>query len=255
MVAKCGPKPHRGVTSEKYDRSEMITAAKARKRNRLQLAAYESHRYRMFISEDPIGLAGGINPYVYAGNDPNNSSDALGLQREVRRCIRGHYTNTDEITTITVNWVCDEWTQDFANPFSRNFGDRNARGGMGNVSEAQVGALLGRAAALVGRYGPRAIALSAVPYRAYQFFQRNPIPSTWVGRLADNRWGLVWQRGGAVSNADMIRLGLPDAQNPLGYIRFYNAFGQPLNVLGRTGTALETHIPLNYKGPVIGWPR
>jgi RHS repeat-associated protein len=32
-----------------------------------------------FISEDPIGVAGGINPYEYAGNDPINRRDASGL--------------------------------------------------------------------------------------------------------------------------------------------------------------------------------
>ena len=58
----------------------MIAAAKARRHKRSQLAAYDSHRYRILISEDPIGLAGGINPYVYAGNDPINASDPLGLQ-------------------------------------------------------------------------------------------------------------------------------------------------------------------------------
>jgi len=31
-----------------------------------------------FISEDPIGLLGGINPYVYAGNDPVNQLDPSG---------------------------------------------------------------------------------------------------------------------------------------------------------------------------------
>ena len=43
---------------------------------------YYDSRARRFISEDPIGLAGGINPYVYADNDPINSSDPLGLQNE-----------------------------------------------------------------------------------------------------------------------------------------------------------------------------
>jgi RHS repeat-associated protein len=32
-----------------------------------------------FISDDPIGIAGGINPYVFGGNDPSNASDGLGL--------------------------------------------------------------------------------------------------------------------------------------------------------------------------------
>lgn len=38
---------------------------------------YEPHSGR-FLSEDPIGLAGGINPYVYAGNDPINFRDPDG---------------------------------------------------------------------------------------------------------------------------------------------------------------------------------
>jgi|GEM_PF-5959970 len=33
-----------------------------------------------FTSEDPIGLAGGINSYSYVGNSPNNLVDPLGLQ-------------------------------------------------------------------------------------------------------------------------------------------------------------------------------
>lgn len=32
-----------------------------------------------FISQDPLGLAAGINPYVYAGNDPVNALDPSGL--------------------------------------------------------------------------------------------------------------------------------------------------------------------------------
>ncbi|HYR30203.1 MAG TPA: RHS repeat-associated core domain-containing protein, partial [Thermoanaerobaculia bacterium] len=35
-----------------------------------------------FISEDPIGLAGGINTYAYVGNDPMNGRDPSGLMQE-----------------------------------------------------------------------------------------------------------------------------------------------------------------------------
>ena len=33
-----------------------------------------------FVSEDPIGLAGGINPYAYVENDPVNHTDPSGLK-------------------------------------------------------------------------------------------------------------------------------------------------------------------------------
>ena len=42
-----------------------------------------------FVSEDPIGLAGGLNAYAYVGNDPVNRRDPSGLHWE---CYRG----TDE---------------------------------------------------------------------------------------------------------------------------------------------------------------
>jgi len=42
-------------------------------------ARYYSPELRRFISEDPIGLAGGINFYSYVGNNPVNFIDPLGL--------------------------------------------------------------------------------------------------------------------------------------------------------------------------------
>lgn len=51
---------------------------------------YDPHA-RRFISEDPIGLAGGINPYVFGGNDPINMSDPSGLDL-APVVITGRYT-------------------------------------------------------------------------------------------------------------------------------------------------------------------
>lgn len=42
-------------------------------------ARYYDPSLRRFISEDPIGLEGGINPYAYVENDPIHQSDPYGL--------------------------------------------------------------------------------------------------------------------------------------------------------------------------------
>jgi RHS repeat-associated protein len=45
---------------------------------------YEPHTGR-FLSEDPIGINGGMNTLVYGGNDPINKGDPTGLWCEVQK--------------------------------------------------------------------------------------------------------------------------------------------------------------------------
>ncbi|MGH7567543.1 MAG: RHS repeat-associated core domain-containing protein [Gemmatimonadales bacterium] len=47
---------------------------------------YEPHSGR-FLSEDPIGLAAGMNPVIFAGNDPVNGADPTGLQHTMSTII------------------------------------------------------------------------------------------------------------------------------------------------------------------------
>jgi hypothetical protein len=81
------------------------------------------------------------------------------------------------------------------------------------------------------------------------------IPEGWVARVADNGKGIVYQRPGATGNADMIRIMDPTIRYSSGYVRYYNQHGQPLDVLGKPGPRDATHIPLNYQGPILGWPQ
>jgi hypothetical protein len=62
-----------------------------------------------FLSEDPIGLAGGINPYVYANADPVSRSDPWGLQST---CLPGKGVCLEAVVVVET-WVDDlAWAQE-----------------------------------------------------------------------------------------------------------------------------------------------
>ena len=82
-----------------------------------------------------------------------------------------------------------------------------------------------------------------------------PIPQGWVGRVAANGAGIIYQCPSATGSADMIRIMDPTLPYPQGYVRYYNNHGQPLDPVGKPGERASTHMPLDYEGPIPGWPR
>lgn len=84
------------------------------------------------------------------------------------------------------------------------------------------------------------------------------VPRDWVSRPAENGKGRVWQDPSAKGNENSMRIMDPTPRYPDGYVRFYNEYGQPLDLDGKPGPNSLTHIPRapngNYSIPK-GWAR
>jgi RHS repeat-associated protein len=81
-------------------------------------ARYYDPKLGRFLSEDPIGLAGGINQYAYAGNDPVNARDPSGLYCER---VSGTYSYSAGLGIVVVGYsyyVCDAYPLPYDAPFS-----------------------------------------------------------------------------------------------------------------------------------------
>jgi RHS repeat-associated protein len=79
------------------------------------------------------------------------------------------------------------------------------------------------------------------------------VPGHWVSRTANNGKGIVFQDpksiGTGNGNQNMIRIMEPTAQNPNGYVRVYNQYGQPVGYNSLPGPNADTHIPEEEPGP------
>ncbi|MPZ94019.1 MAG: hypothetical protein GEU96_03700 [Propionibacteriales bacterium] len=82
----------------------------------------------------------------------------------------------------------------------------------------------------------------------------------WQSRIADDGKGRVWQdpESIGVGNGDenSMRVADPDARYTNGYVRFYNDYGQPIDLSGKPGTRESTHIARSADGSYLipkGW--
>ena len=70
-----------------------------------------------------------------------------------------------------------------------------------------------------------------------------------------NEQGYILREPGTTGDANTIRISEPDARNPNGSLKYYNAEGQPLNPeTGQSGTRGETHVQPGYQGEYKNLP-
>ena len=82
-------------------------------------ARYYDPAVGRFVSEDPLGLAGGLNLYAFAGADPVNYSDPSGL------CPRNQSDCVQELATVAIVAMPPEWRLGWTS----NFLQTDMRGG------------------------------------------------------------------------------------------------------------------------------
>jgi RHS repeat-associated protein len=185
---------------------------------------YLHHRYydpqtAQFISVDPaVAMTG--EPYTYADDNPINETDPTGLF---------HVPGT--------NWCIG--TCSHHNP-----------GAFSCASPSTTPFLLASDSNAIscgsGALASGSLVSGSTPEQARAAAEQSgyTIPGNYVAERQANDQGWVFRAPGSSGNGNIIRIGEPNSQNPNGYVRYYNASGQPLNSLGKPGSDPDTHLPL-----------
>jgi hypothetical protein len=171
-------------------------------------------------------------PYAYTGDDPVNGNDPSGDLG----CGFLWLSNCPSKTPVpTMNCVSSGGLlQAGYSPNSINCDSGPLIAGSAGSSSSGSG--------LLGPGSTVAEAQAAAEASGYQ------IPSGYIAVRADNGQGWVFRAPGSEGNANIVRVGEPNSQNPTGYVRYYNSDGQPLNAEGNPGPDSETHLPLRGGG-------
>jgi RHS repeat-associated protein len=183
------------------------------------------------------------NRYPYVRNNPNRYVDPDG------RVVMS--LSPEQVATINAQLerkkAVEAWVSDKLDDL---VGD-SAAGAIASL----VGAFFDPAASMVPT--PTTAAVSGGSRTVFVGTQSGTlvrVPAGWLGRVADNGKGVVFQQAGAKGNANMMRIMDATADSPSGYVRYYNQYGQPVSALGTPGSKASTHIPLDYQGILTGWP-
>ncbi|HET6395794.1 MAG TPA: RHS repeat-associated core domain-containing protein, partial [Pseudoxanthomonas sp.] len=114
---------------------------------------YYDARLGAYTQVDPIGLAGGLNPYAYVGGNPVNAIDPLGLQSRTNDWVENQMRGNPENGSLGLAMVRDA-LEGWANSF-RDLGIAGLRIGgctLACGADAVIGTNLESVAKNAGQY-------------------------------------------------------------------------------------------------------
>jgi RHS repeat-associated protein len=88
------------MAGQQYDQGSELYYMRAR---------YYDPQLGRFLSEDPIGISGGLNLYAYAGNDPVNNADPTGTSVQCGNVLYLYTTKYVDTGEITDMWYGTEY--------------------------------------------------------------------------------------------------------------------------------------------------
>jgi RHS repeat-associated protein len=171
-------------------------------------ARYYDPQLGRFLSEDPAGIAGGLDLYRYSGNDPINSRDPTGLTERVPSCvgILVIRDGVEEPCTAETLSAIDTWlwrnfgehlTEAFATGGSWGFGFTGAAGGGGGFKYAMVGDIQScrdaRFSGESGEIGVQTNSQGSVSFGVYMYDTNEDFGPWWAAAFVNGkrRWKLT----------------------------------------------------------------
>ncbi|MGD0442223.1 MAG: RHS repeat-associated core domain-containing protein [Acidimicrobiales bacterium] len=215
---------------------------------------YDPHTGQ-FLSVDPL-VDETEQAYAYAGGDPVNLSDQLGLCPHLicgtLHDIVSGFDALNNVANSGVDWAATRFNASVCGWF------QGSSGLLSGWIEEQAGCGFGSTASVASSNQSLTCSLAvgglksgstADEARTAANDSGYHIPSDYIARPADNGKGWVFSPSGAQDDESVIRVMEPTARYPDGYVRTYNSQGYPTdaqgNQIGSKGVGQdETHFPL-----------
>ncbi len=97
---------------------------------------YYDHYIGRYLTEDPIGIAGGINEFAYVENNPLNWIDPHGLSKIVGQWFRAPYVEDLNLTNFNFDWDIEGSSKEFG-PVRFGYLKFTATGNVGFIAYCQ----------------------------------------------------------------------------------------------------------------------